>query len=87
MGSNSLKFLEETNNWLESVPLTAIRGLNNSIGNTEKLAQEKVDSICIWLSWKINVQIERVRQACLKALYDMYKDTVLGQVMGMASDI
>lgn len=87
MADNSLKFLSETNDWLETVPKTAIEGLNNSIIKGENMTQEKVDSICVWLSWKINLQIERVRQACLKALYGMYKNTVAGQVMNMASTI
>ena len=87
MADNSLKFLSETNDWLETVPKTAIEGLNNSIIEGNNMTQEKVDSICVWLSWKINLQIERVRQACLKALYGMYKNTVAGQVMSMASTI
>lgn len=87
MADNSLKFLETTNDWLETVPKTAIESLNNSIGDAEHTTQEKVDAICVWLSWKINVQIERVRQACLKSLYGMYKGTVAGQVMNMASSI
>ena len=79
--SNPFEFLECTNDWLESVPQRAINALNNSVGNGERIAQAKVDAICTWVSWKINIQIERVRQATLRALYGMYKNTVVGKVI------
>lgn len=79
--SNPFEFLECTNDWLESVPERAINALNNSVGNGEKIAQAKVDAICLWVSWKINIQIERVRQATLRALYGMYKNTAAGKVI------
>ena len=85
--SNPFEFLECTNDWLESVPERAINALNNSIGNGERITQEKVDAICIWISWKINVQIERVRQATLRALYGMYKNTVVGKAMQIVTVI
>lgn len=81
MAGNPFQFLESINEWLESVPERAIAALSNSIGDGNKIAQEKVDAICTWVSWKINIQIERVRQATLKALYGMYKDTVVGRVI------
>ena len=84
MAGNPFEFLKATNDWLESVPNRATKALNNFVGTGEKMTQEKVDAICIWLSWKINIQIERVRQSVLKALYGMYKSTAVGKVMQVA---
>lgn len=86
-GSNPFEFLKTTNDWLESVPLRVTNALDNYVGDGEKIAQSKVDAICTWLSWKINVAIERKRQTLLKILYAMYKNTVVGKVMQIANVI
>ena len=85
--SNPFAFLKTTNDWLESVPERATKALDNAVGNGEKIAQSKVDSICVWLSWKINIQIERVRQSVIRTLHGMYKSTMAGKVMKMAKSI
>lgn len=77
-------FLIPTNKWLEKVPLNIINAFNNFIGTGEHVAQEKVDQICVWLSWKVNIMIERKRQELLKKLHGMYMNTVGGKVMQMA---
>lgn len=87
MASNPFAFLKTTNDWLESVPKRARNALNNAVGNGEKIAQSKVDEVCIWLSWKINVQIERVRQSLIRTLYGMIQSTAAGRVMKMATAI
>lgn len=87
MASNPFAFLKTTNDWLESVPKRARKALNNAVGNGEKIAQSKVDEVCIWLSWKINVQIERVRQSLIRTLYGMIQSTAAGRVMKMATAI
>ena len=87
MVSNPFAFLKTTNDWLESVPERARKALNNAVGNGEKITQSKVDAVCIWLSWKINLQIERVRQSLIRTLYGMYKSTTAGRVMRMATAI
>lgn len=84
MAGNPFEFLTATNDWLESVPGRVTKAFDNFIGNGEKVTQEKVDAICIWLSWKINIQIERVRQSVLRGLYGMYKSTAAGKVMHAA---
>ena len=80
-------FLIPTNQWLEKVPMNIINAFNNFIGTGEHVAQEKVDQICIWLSWKVNIMIERKRQELLKKLHGMYMNTVGGQVMQVAMAI
>lgn len=80
-------FLKPTNDWLEKVPISAIESFDNMIGTGENMAQEKVDQICIWLAWKVNIMIERKRQALLKKLSGMYKNTVGGKVLQMAMAI
>lgn len=80
-------FLIPTNKWLEKVPINVINAFNNFIGTGEHVAQEKVDQICVWLSWKVNIMIERKRQELLKKLHGMYQNTVGGKVMKMATAI
>lgn len=74
-------FLTSLNDWLESVPLRTINAFENMIGDGEKAVQSKVDRICAWLAWKVNIAIEGMRQRLLKALYNTYKNTVVGKVM------
>lgn len=80
-------FLKPTNQWLETVPINTIAAFDNMIGTGEDIAQEKVDIICTWLAWKVNIMIERKRQVLLKKLYGMYMNTVGGKVMQMAMAI
>lgn len=80
-------FLRSTNDYLESVPMRAINSFDNAMGNGEDLTQAKVDVICAWLAWRINVSIEYMRQAVIKGLHGMYKSTVVGQVMQCANMI
>lgn len=80
-----LEFLKKINDWLETVPLRVINAFENFIGNGEHILQEKVDAICVWLAWKVNIQIERVRQKVIKTLWGMYQKTVMGKVMKAAT--
>ena len=80
-------FLESANDYLESVPERVNNAFENAIGNGEKLTQSKVDVICAWLAWRINVSIEYLRQAVIKGLHGLYKSTVAGQVMQCANMI
>ena len=81
-----LSFLKSVNDSLERV----IARINNTFSNllgTKDMTQSKVDSTCTWLSWKINVEIEGLRQKLIKALHGMYQSTVAGQVMRMITII
>lgn len=80
-------FLKTTNDWLETVPGNMNRAFENFIGTGEKITQSKVDVICTWLAWKVNIAVERKRQTIIKILYGMYKNTVGGKVMQMAMAI
>lgn len=80
-------FLKSANDYLETVPRRANSAFENAIGNGERLTQSKVDVICAWLAWRINVSIEYLRQAIIKGLYGLYKSTVAGQVMQCANMI
>ena len=77
-------FLKTTNDWLEKVPMTVVTAFDNFMGTGEKLLQSKVDAICTWLAWKVNIAIERKRQAIIKTLYEQYKTTAGGRVMKTA---
>lgn len=80
-------FLKSVNDYLESVPKRVNNAFENAIGDGNKIAQSKVDIICAWLAWRINVSVESMRQSVLRGLYGMYKSTVTGQVMKCANMI
>ena len=80
-------FLKTTNDWLETVPENTTKAFENMINSGEAITQSKVDDICVWLSWKVNIAIERKRQAVLRILYGMYQGTVAGKVMSAAMAI
>lgn len=82
-----LDFLKATNEWLEKVPINYINAFENMIGDAQNMAQAKVDQICEWLAWKVNVAIERKRQEVLRILYGQYQSTMMGRVMMVAGVI
>ena len=86
-GKGPLEFLRTTNYWLENVPIRIIDAFDNFIGTGENIAQHKVDTICAWLAWKVNIAIERKRQAVLRILYEQYESTMAGPVMKVAKAI
>lgn len=83
----SLAFLATTNDWLEDMPLRIIAAFENFVGSGENALQSKVDIICAWLAWKVNIAVERKRQAILRILYGQYEKTVGGRVMKVASAV
>ena len=78
-------FLKAINDWLEDVPLRITNAFDNMLNG--EVAQEKVDVACTWLSWKVNVAVETVRQKLIKALWQMYKSTVIGKIMDVILSI
>jgi hypothetical protein len=86
-GGGPLEFLKTTNYWLENVPLRIIAAFENFIGSGERAVQSRVDIICAWLAWKVNIAIERKRQAVLRILYGQYEKTAAGQVMKVAGAV
>ena len=81
------EFLEDTNKWLEEIPGSMSKSIDAYVSNGKNISQSRVDVICTWLAWKVNISVERERQRVLKALYGMYKTTAGGKVMQMASAI
>ena len=80
-------FLKDINKWLERYPVRIIDAFNNFVGNGEVILQEKVDQICEWLAWKINIAIERKRQTILRVLHEQYEDTVIGKLQAAATAV
>ena len=78
-------FLKATNDWLEGVPSQINAAYSNLLGNGEAASQAQVDVVCEWLAWKVNIAVERKRQAMLKVLYGQYESTAGGMVMKAAS--
>lgn len=80
-------FLKMINDWLEKYPIRIIDAFDNIVGDGQRLLQEKVDKICEWLAWKVNIAIERKRQDILRTLYEQYQYTIVGKVMAVAGTI
>ena len=87
MGNKPLAFLSTTNDWLEQVPGATVKAFDNMVGSGENITQGKVDSICEWLSWKVNIAIERKRQAIIQTIHDQYVNNQQGPVMKAATAI
>ena len=79
-------FLKELNAWLSEVPGRINTAYENYMNN-EAMTQEKADVICEWLAWKVNIAVERKRQAAISALSGQFNDTVGGKVMKAATVI
>ena len=71
-----LDFLSKVNSLLEQVPLKATEFFRHTFKSGEKYTQDFVDSCCIWIAWKINIMVERLRQKVIKQLADHYKGAV-----------
>ena len=82
-----LGFLTDVNDWLEKYPINIGAAFDNMVGKGQTLAQGKVDIICRWLAWKVNIAVERKRQELIKTLYEMFKNTAQGRVMKAATAI
>ena len=67
-----LSFLTTINNTLERIPLRVINAFNNIVGSGENVTQSKIDGICAWLSYKVNVQVEKIRQKAITKLHEQY---------------
>ena len=87
INNKPLSFLKTTNDWLEKVPKVTTESLNNMIGTGENIAQNKVDDICAWLSYKVNVAVERKRQSLIRTLHEQYVNNQKGPLMKAANAI
>lgn len=87
INKSSLSFLKTTNDWLEKVPEVTTNALNNIVGSGERITQSKVDEVCEWLSYKVNVAVERKRQALIRTLHEQYENNQKGPVMKAAKAI
>ena len=67
-----LDFLTKVNDFLEQVPDNTLNFFNSFFKSGEELVQSKVDLVCAWVSWQVNITIERLRQRVLKALWQHY---------------
>lgn len=77
-------FLKLTNDWLEKYPVRIVASFGQYFRSGNEYTQDKVDIICRWLAWRVNIAIERRRQEVIKALYEMYMTTATGKVMQVA---
>lgn len=82
--SGAFDFLKYTNDWLEEYPVNIVHSFGSYFKAGEEYSQDKVDIICRWLAWRVNIMIERRRQDLIKALYGMYQTTVGGKVIQAA---
>lgn len=69
---NPLDFLVKFNDFLEQVPMVALNFFERTFKAGQTTSQGYVDIVCRYVSWKINLMIERARQKVLKTLCDQY---------------
>ena len=69
----ALDFLKSVNDWLEQVPVKALSFFRHMFKAGEEYTQEFVDACCIWIAWKINIMVERMRQKVIKQLQSHYE--------------
>ena len=69
---NPLDFLIKFNDFLEQVPMVTLNFFDRTFKAGQTTSQEYVDLVCRYVSWKINLMIERARQKVLKSLNDQY---------------
>lgn len=69
-------WLKSINDFLEQVPESTTTAFNHIFKKGEEYTQDFVDSVCTWLAWSVNVNVERMRQRVIKYLADHYKGTL-----------
>ena len=69
---NPLDFLIKFNDFLEQVPTVVLSFFERTFKAGQTTSQSYVDLVCRYVSWKINLMIERARQKVLKSLCDQY---------------
>lgn len=67
-----LDFLKKVNDFLEEVPSSVTKFFKAAFKSGEEFVQDEVDSICRWVAWQVNINIERLRQKVIKALWEQY---------------
>ena len=67
-----LDFLVKFNDFLEQVPVMVLNFFDRTFKAGQTTSQSYVDLVCRWVSWKVNLMIERARQRVLKTLCDQY---------------
>ena len=70
MSSPHLNWLKKVNDFLEQLPDGILTYFDAIVDLGEDVAQSLVDSICEYAAWVVNINVERVRQKVLKALYN-----------------
>lgn len=80
-----LEFLKKVNDFLETVPIGVLNFFKKAFKAGETYVQEQVDIICRWVAWGVNINIERLRQKVIKALWEQYSKYLIllqaGQVV------
>ena len=78
----ALDYLKSFNDFLEQVPMNARTFFNATFKAGEEYSQSYVDIVCRWLAWKININVERLRQKTIKMLSEQY-GAALGVVQAL----
>lgn len=70
VGGGILGFLKTANAALERIPGGILNYFDALADMGENISQAFVDSVCRYAAWLVNINIERIRQKVLKALYE-----------------
>jgi hypothetical protein len=78
----ALDYLKSFNDFLEQVPVNASNFFKATFKAGEEYTQTYVDTVCRWMAWKININVERLRQKTIKMLSEQY-GAALGVVQAL----
>lgn len=68
----ALEWLSKINDFLEQVPTNVNNWFEGLFKSGEDLTQDFVDKCCAYAAWKVNVMVERKRQAVIQTLNEEY---------------
>ena len=75
--AGSLDWLVQLNDCLEQIPKNVTAFFESLIKSGQNLTQAYVDKVCIWISWWVNISVERLRQKTIKTLKEQYGNHIM----------
>lgn len=67
-----MEWIKNFNSLLEQIPKNALDFFDKTFKKGEEYTQDYVDTVCRWLAWGININVERIRQGIIKKLAAQY---------------
>ena len=75
--AGSLDWLVQLNDCLEQIPKNVTAFFESLVKSGQNLTQAYVDKMCVWISWWVNISVERLRQKTIKTLKEQYGNHIM----------